>query len=218
MRKLLLIFLAAAIFPQIVRAADNANVTLIAASTYQQLGYIDTTGTDRLPLTLMKKYAREGVARVGEDIGKGAFDKCTTGAYAMGVLVDTALIRVLTVFFDSAGYSRRSLKQVPFDSLAKHWYSGAIIAKQNATHFAVLDDSIFVAPLSDSTMAFSVIYRKKFDYLSNDTTTTDMPEEYRHLAVLWTAYKASEHLENGRDKEFMEKYFKLRDDIRGGKF
>jgi hypothetical protein len=219
MRKICLIFLAAVIFPQMIRAADNANITQIAPSAFQQLGFSDTTGTDRLPLAVMKKYAREGVARVGWDIGKGAFVKVSLAAYLMGVKIDTALIDVYAVFYDSVSYSRRALKRIPFDSLAKQWYNGAIKPGQHATHFAVMDDSIFVSPLSDTAMPFSVIYRKKFDYLSLDSATTDMPEEYRHLAVLWTCYKASERIGNGRDKDFLEKYLKLRNDIlgRGGK-
>lgn len=214
MKKALLIALILVLLPLTVRAGDAPDSTTarIAVSIFEQLRR-DTTGTESLPLYLAQKYARIGVSMAGIDMGIEASKPCTSVGHAMSMLVDTALIRVMSVTFDSASYPRRNLRELPFDSLTKMQFGNSIEKEKNATHYAVWGDSLLLAPVSSDADVFTVRYYKRADYPDSVNQQIILPEEYRELAVLWGCYKASERLVNGRDQEFMTKYYTLRSAI-----
>jgi len=208
---LTLLFLAPMVY------ADDSTAAAVASSILRQLDY-DTTGTARLPRALALRYARGGIGRVGTDIGKDTAKVCTLAAYAWGVKVDTALIEVVAVVYDSSSYPRRALTEIPYSEINKFLFSGEINSHQHATHYAQLGDSIFLGPLTSEASVFRVQYLKQHKYLADSTTVTDLPQKYRDLAVLWGCYRASERLQNGRAQEFLERYIGLRNDAKTGVF
>lgn len=215
MKKLLLLIIF--LLPVTVDAGSrDSTAARMATSMYEQL-HLDTTGTGRLPRFLAIKYAQIGIGRVGWNIGKDTTAQIVAAAGVLGVLVDTALIRVIAVYYDSAGYSRRALTEVPNSEISKLQFLKTVTTKKNATRYGVLGDSILLGPISLGADTFTVVYFKKYAYLSDSTTATELPMEHREAALAWALYKASERLQNGRQKEFRESYFIERNDIWGVK-
>lgn len=216
MMKNIVIFLVL-LFLAPVAHTDDSTTAAIASSILRQLEY-DTTGTARLPRSLALRYARSGVGKIGTDIGKDTTKVCTLSAYAWGLKVDTVLIEVVAVVFDSLSYPRRALTEIPYPEIKKFLFSGEINNNQHATHYAQFGDSIFLGPVTSASSIFRIQYLKQHKYLADTTTVTDLPQKYRDLAVLWGCYKASERLQNGRAQEFLERYIFLRNDAKAGVF
>ena len=210
MKRLILLLL---LLPVTLPAGDST-LPAMASSILRQLDH-DTTGTQRLPRSLAIRYARNGIGRVSVDVPKDTTRICSLSAYGWGIKVDTALVRVVAVVFDSLSYPRRALTEIPYAEINKYLFSGEIKRDQFATHYAQFGDSIFLGPVTSSNSVFRIQYLKKYRYLSDTTTVTDIPPEYRDLIILWGCYKASERLQNGREKEFLEKYMALRNDRLG---
>lgn len=211
------LFLIIFLLPIIANAGSrDSTAARMATSMYEQLG-MDTTGTDRYPRYMAIKHAQIGVGRVGWNIGKDTTAQIVAAAGVLGVLVDTALIHIVAVYYDSAGYPRRALTQVPSSEISKLQFLKTVTTKKNATRYGVLGDSILLGPISLGADTFTVVYFKKYAYLSDSTTATELPMEHREAALAWALYKASETLQNGRQKEFRESYFLERNDIWGVK-
>lgn len=187
-------------------AADmDSTSKLMRTSIYEQL-YIDTTGSDGLPVYLAMQYARAGVERVGWDVGLEKSKALTLAANTEAALVDTALIRVGGIAIDTLGTIRsRWLQEVPFDSLKKVGYSGGT-ANRNPTYYAVFGDSVYFAPVSAAINSFAVRYYAKANYLTDSTTVVNIPEEWRQAAIQWACVMASQRLRNGKMAEFRDMY------------
>ena len=153
------------------------------------------------------------MSKVGWDIGKDTLKTCTLAASTWRLQIDTAFKEVYFVAFDSVGKPRRAITEVPYVEIQKMLFDGSI-GKQHPTHFAIKGTYAYFGPLTTDETIYEIAYSKKHAYLSDSTTTTDLPEQYRDLAVLWGAYKASERLQNGRAQEFIDRYIALRDDIK----
>jgi hypothetical protein len=201
MKKWLLVFL---LIPSFLWAeSEDSTTVMIANSIYEQL-CMDTVGTDRFPRYLGYQYARIGVDQAGWDVGVEAGAVCTSTANQSAMLVDTALIKIVSIVADSGGKPIRALREIPVDSSNAYKFDSRLTA--NATHYAMWGDSVLLMPASSGTDIFRVRYYKRVSHLSDSTSATDLAEEYRELPVLWGCYKASQRLQNGRAVEFFTAY------------
>ena len=208
MKKVLLIMVVLTLFPFMVRAEWNDSTGVqLANSIYETLNR-DTTGTASLPRYLVVEYAREGVDKIGWDVGIEAGKQLITSAYDDALLVDTNLLRVSMLVYDSASYPRRALKPLSPDSLFKLQFSKTITNLKNATNYAVWGDSVLITPVSSDVDTFRIRYWKQIDHLSDSTTATSLSTGYRNMAIMWGCYKSSERVNNGRADEFLARYDK----------
>lgn len=201
MKRWLWVFL---LIPSFLWAESEDSTTVVIANSIAEQLSMDTSGTDRLPRYLMLKYARIGVDQGGWDIGVEAGKPCTSTANQSAMLVDTALIKIVSIVADSGGKPRRALREIPVDSSNAYKYSARLAS--NATHYAMWGDSVLLLPASSGTEIFRVRYYKRVSHLSDSTSVTDLAEEYRELPILWGCYKASQRLQNGRAVEFFTAY------------
>jgi len=198
-----------------VASADTGDGTRadIATSILKQVNF-DTTGNDLVGRSLAMEYAGDGIDKAGWDIGIEVSKPCTSTAGEMGMLVDTALINVVSVIYDSSsGYPVRALVEVPVESLNTKQFSGEVAAGKNATHYSIWGDSLLLLPVSKDADVFTVRYWERVDHLSDSTTGTNLSQEYRDLAVLWGCYKISERANNGRADEFKKRYYEEIDNV-----
>lgn len=192
--------------------STDSTASLLASSMYQMLNY-DTTGIDLLPRAAGLEYARMGFAKAGDDLGKPAMKLVEKSSGALSVLVDTATIQIKAVGYDTAGYVRRFLVQVPLDTIRVIQGNKEVSDEKRATHFAQFGDSLILVPVTTATDTFQVIYWKRCKHLSDSTTATDLPEEYREAALIYGCYLASMAVQNGRAGDFFTAYKELRNDI-----
>jgi len=206
MKKFIIIFLFL-LFPAFVSAVQpDSTIKIMRSGLYEQLG-MDTTGTDAEPIYLANKHLQHGVERTGWDLGIEVSKMIATTANRSAILLDTALIRTIGVFADTLGGKPiRTLKPVSHDSLSNTQYDGAITTGRNATQYFVFGDSIYIAPISSDVDTITVLYYKKTTYMADTTTATNLPMEYRRVAIMWACYEASEHMNNGRSEEFLKRY------------
>lgn len=184
----------------------DSTIKLMRTGVYEQLN-MDTTGTDALPTYLANRYCQYGIERVGWDLGIEASKIIATTANRSVIALDTSLIRVVGVFADTLGGKPiRTLRPVSHDSLSNTQYDGAVTPGRNATQYFVFGDSIYLAPISSDVDTFSVLYYKKTNYITDTTTATNLPMEYRRIVIMWACYQASERMFNGRTEEFLKRY------------
>ncbi len=187
-----------------VYAADlDSSSVFMARTIYERLS-IDTSGSARLPTYLARECARKGVYQVGMDLGQEASKTVIIAANKGAALLDTQVIRIAGVSYDSLGITRRWLVPVPFDTLNR--FSGEITAYRHATRYALFADSLLVGPPSAVADTFGVRYYKMTNFQSTDSGGTNLPLAYRDIAVQWGCFVASQILNNGRADEFKKVY------------
>jgi len=200
------------VLPGMVYADTKDSTASMLASSIAEMLNRDTTATANLTRAQLLEFARMGFSGPGDDIGKDTTRRVIRAAGAFGVKVDTALISVGAVGFESSGYVIRFLRPTSIESLRVIQFDGTLSRVKRGTHYAVVGDSIFVVPLSLSADTMKVIYWKRSKHLTDSTTATDLPEEYRDLALLYGCYLVSKKVNNGREKSFLEDYMLFRNE------
>jgi len=193
----------------------NSNQVEVANSILRQLR-VDTNGVDACTRAEALVFARDGLAQAGTDIGVAFAKRCISTAGVMAMLIDTALIKIDYIAIDSVVDDDylipvRQLTSAPLDTVLDVAQSGNGVRDEiNATHYNNPDglDSVYLAPVSSDADTFFVIGWKRDDLSTDSTATTNLPQEYRHLAVLWGLHLASQMLENGRSTEFEGEYWR----------
>jgi hypothetical protein len=208
MKILGLILLAVLVCGPVIAGQPDSTIKVMRSDVYEQLG-MDTTGPASLPIYMANKFSQRGIDKTGWDLGQEVSKQIISTANKSAVAVDTALIRVVGMAYDSGGYPVRWLREVPIDSLTKMVFSGAITPEKNATHYAAFGDSVYLGPTSGNADTFNVLYYKKYTYPTDTTTANPLPVEYRRVAIAWACYEASEKLNNGRAEEFLKRYAEM---------
>ena len=199
-----LVIIVCLLLATVTYAADmDSSSVFMARSIYERLG-IDTSGSARLPTYLARECARKGIYQVGIDLGQEASKSVIIAANKGAALLDTQVIRIAGVSYDSLGITRRWLQAVPYDTLNR--FSGEISASRNAARYALFADSLLVGPVSSNADTFGVRYYKMTNYQATDSGGTNLPLAYRDLAIQWGCFVASQILNNGRADEFRKVY------------
>ena len=197
----------------VIGYADTGDSTAaqLASSICQMLNR-DTTVTANLTRANALEYARMAFDKAGTDFGKDTTRRVVRAAGAFGIKVDTALVAVAAVGYESSGYVVRFLRPAPIESLRVVQFETDVTRLKHGTHYAVVGDSIFVVPVTLATDSLKVIYWKRCKHQADSTTGTDLPQEYRDMALMYGCYLISKHLNNGRDKSFLEDYMLFRNE------
>jgi len=210
MKRLLLLLLICAL-PAYADWSDST-AQLMASSVYDMLS-IDTSGTQGFPRRIMVEYARMAFDKVGSDVGKDTSRQIIVSAGAGGVQVDTALINVMSVQWDSAGYDLRFLTRMSYDSLVIKQFDHTISKDKKQTHYAVFGDSLIMMPECSVADTFTVYYYKRFNHLTDSTTVTTLSEEYRDAALFYACFLSLMKIDPKSAPVYLEVYKQLRDDL-----
>jgi hypothetical protein len=203
-------------------AGDNDTPQKIGVSIMRILK-LDTTGTKAMSRTDAAWFARFGIAKCGAVMGVPFTSNVVSATGGRKVFVDSNLIAVQTVMYDSsvAGYfvPVRSLARMPADSMVtlSRDRTGAATVRDDyhATMYAHQwgSDSMTVGPVAIGADTFTVEGFRQARTPATDTSQTEIPQEWRQAAIFYGIYVASLSLANGRADEFYKAFMQEVADI-----
>ncbi len=197
-------------------ASDNSTPNKMAVNILDMLR-LDTSGTAALSKAGAVSHARDGVAKAAAVLGVPFTKQVISTAGKPGMLVDTGLIVVTSVTYDSIVNEImvpvRALTRTPRDSIVylsqpDPTQPPVVLEGTNATMYSHQwgSDTIVVGSISSNVDSFTVTGFRQALVPATDTSVMEIPTEWRQAAKFYGAYLAAMVVAPGRQGDFYAAY------------